>query len=146
MKNSDLERARKIFASGNYTCVLCRGEVTLTSTERGVLPLLDWLDGEKRMAGFSAADKVVGRAAAFLYVLLEAREVYADVMSEGAVDVLSKYGIPFGYGALAEKIINRRGDGFCPMEQAVTGIDSPGQALEAIREKRKLLQQGKPFE
>ena len=56
----------------------------LTSTERGVKPLLQWLDGENRVKGFSAVDKVVGRAAAFLYVLLEVKEVYAGVMSEGA--------------------------------------------------------------
>ena len=43
-------------------------------------------------------DKVVGRAAAFLYVLLEVKEIYAGVMSEGAADVLSKYGICSGYG------------------------------------------------
>lgn len=56
----------------------------LTSTERGVKPLLQWLDGENSVKGFSAVDKVVGRAAAFLYVLLEVKEVYAGVMSEGA--------------------------------------------------------------
>ena len=58
MKNCDLERAREIFDSGDYTCVLCKGEVTLTSTERGVKPLLNWLDGENVLKGFSAADKV----------------------------------------------------------------------------------------
>ena len=75
MKNCDLERAREIFDSGDYTCVLCKGEVTLTSTERGVKPLLNWLDGENVLKGFSAADKVVGRAAAFLYILMEVKEV-----------------------------------------------------------------------
>lgn len=139
MKNDDLERAKQIFASGNYTCVLCRGEAVLTSTERGVKPLLQWLDGEDRVRGFSAVDKVVGRAAAFLYVLLEAKEVYADAMSEGAQEVFSTYGIRFGCGVLAKEIINRKGDGLCPMERAVKGIHNPGQALEAVREEcRKL--------
>ena len=84
-------------------------------------------------------DKVVGRAAAFLYVLLEAKEVYADAMSEGAQEVFSTYGIRFGCGVLAKEIINRKGDGLCPMERAVQGIHNPGQALEAVREEcRKL--------
>lgn len=139
MKNCDLDRAREIFDSGDYTCVLCKGEVTLTSTERGVKPLLNWLDGENAAKGFSAADKVVGRAAAFLYILMEVKEVYAGVMSEGAADVFAKCGIQFGYGVLAKEIINRKGDGICPMEQAVTGIDVPEQALVAVRERcRKL--------
>ena len=93
MKNRDLERAMELFTSGDYTCDLCKGEVTLTSTERGVKPLLQWLDRENSVKGFSAVDKVVGRAAAFLYVLLEVKEIYAGVMSEGAADVFSKYGI-----------------------------------------------------
>ena len=139
MKNSDLEKAKEIFDSGGYTCVLCKGGVTLTSTERGVKPLLKWLDSETGAKGFSAVDKVVGRAAAFLYVLLEVKEVYAHVMSEGAVDVLSKYGIWFVYSVSAKEIINRQGNGICPMEQAVKGIDIPEQALKAVRDKVKEL-------
>lgn len=139
MKNSDLEKAKEIFTSGDYTCVLCKDGATLTSTERGVKPLLKWLDSETSVKRFSAVDKVVGRAAAFLYVLMEVKEVSADVMSEGAVDVLVKYGIRSGYSALTKEIINRQGNGICPMEEAVTGIDIPEQALEAVREKcRKL--------
>lgn len=139
MKNCDLVRAKEIFDSGDYTCVLCKGEATLTSTERGVKPILNWLDDENGAEGFSAVDKVVGRAAAFLYVLLKVKEVYADVMGKGAADVLAKYGIRFGYGVLAKEIINRKGDDICPMEQAVTGIDVPEQALVAVREKIKEL-------
>lgn len=139
MKNRDLEMAMELFTSGDYTCVLCKGEVTLTSTERGVKPLLQWLDRENSVKGFSAVDKVVGRAAAFLYVLLEVKEIYAGVMSEGAADVLSKYGICSGYGVLVKEIINRKGNGICPMEQAVKGADTPEQALEAVREKCRQL-------
>lgn len=133
MKNSELKKAKEIFASGEYTCVLCKGEAVLASTERGIKPLLQWLDGKTDVKGFSAVDRVVGRAAAFLYVLLEVGEVYAGVMSEGAVDVFSKYGIRSGYGVSAKEIMNREGTGICPMEQAVKGIDIPEQALEAVR-------------
>ena len=39
----------------------------------------------------------------------------------------------------AKEIINRQGNGICPMEQAVTGIDILEQALEAVWDKcRKL--------
>ncbi len=135
MKNCDLKRAKEIFGSGDYTCVLCKGEVAFTSTEPGVKPLLNWLDDENVAKGFSAVDRVVGIAAAFLYILLEVKEVYAGVMSEAAADALAKYGIRFSYGVLVKEIINRKGDGICPMEQAVTGIDIPEQALEAVSEK-----------
>lgn len=139
MKNRDLERAMELFTFGDYTCVLCKGEVTLTSTERGVKPLLQWLDRENSVKGFSAVDKVVGRAAAFLYVLLEVKEIYASVMSEDAADVFSKYEICSRYGVLVKEIINRKGNGICPMEQAVKESDTSEQALEAVREKCRQL-------
>lgn len=139
MKNCDLERAKKMFGSNDYTCVLCKGKVTLTSAERGIRPLLNWLNDEYDVKGFSVVDRVVGKAAAFLYILLEVKEVYAGVMSEAAVELFAKYGIQFSYEVLAEEIINRKGDGICPMEQAVTGIDIPKQALRAVMENcRKL--------
>lgn len=135
---SDIERARARLSEGLYTCVMCKAEQTLVSTDRGVKPLLSWLsDGIGE--GFSAADKVVGNGAAFLYVLLKAREVYADVMSKPALDTLTRHGIKVGYGTLCENIINRRGDGICPIEQAVGGITDPNEALTAIRERLKSL-------
>ena len=74
----DLNRARALLTEGGYTCVLCRGEVFHTATHRGVKPLVDWLDSGLDLRGFSAADKVVGRATAFLYVLLGVRAVHAQ--------------------------------------------------------------------
>lgn len=135
---SDIGRARARLSEGSYTCVMCRGEETLTSAERGVRPLLSWLsDGTGE--GFSAADKVVGAGAAFLYVLLGVQEVYAEVMSEPALEVLTRHGIKAEFGALCENIINRRGNGICPIEQAVQGISDPSEALKAIKERLKTL-------
>lgn len=135
---TDIERARASLAQGLYTCVICRGEHTLVSAERGVKPLLSWLsDGIGE--GFSAADRVVGGGAAFLYVLLGAREVYAEVMSKPALSVLKRHGIKAEFGTLCEYIINRAGTGCCPIEEAVRGIDDPAEALKAIRERLKAL-------
>lgn len=35
MKNGDLERAMELFTSGDYTCVLCKGEVCLPVQNAG---------------------------------------------------------------------------------------------------------------
>ena len=128
------EKARELLTSGGYTCVLCLGETVLCSRERGVKPLLGWLDSGKVEVGFSAADKVVGRAAAFLYVLLGASEVYADIMSEPAREVLMAHGVLCEAHQTVPAIRNRAGDGFCPMESAVRDISDPVEALDAIRE------------
>lgn len=133
--SGDPERAKELLGGGAYTCVLCRGEETVVCTERGVKPLLDLLDGGSDLKGFSAADKVVGKAAAFLYVLLGVTEVYSPVMSEAAARVLRENGIEPRCDTLTEKIVNRAGTGICPMEAAVAELSDPSEALRAIRKR-----------
>lgn len=137
----DLEQARRILTEGSYTCVLCRDDSIHTATARGVRPLLDWLDGGLDLKGYSAADKVVGRATAFLYVLLGVKQVHALVMSTPAKNALEENGITALCDREVPGIINRRGDGPCPFEEAVLGISDPTEALTAIRRKQMLLRQ-----
>ncbi len=98
---------------------------------------MDWLAEGADLQGFSAADKVVGKATAFLYVLLGVKEVYASVMSEGAVQVFQKYGITMEAGEVVSAIRNRSNTGFCPMETAVSQCTTPKDAYEAILKKQK---------
>jgi len=79
MRN-DTINARELLLAGHYTCVFCGNGEILTDDRRGVKPLLDLL--EKDLSDFSAADKVVGKAAALLYRLLGIAEIYASVISE----------------------------------------------------------------
>lgn len=130
---TDLERARQLLDGGKYTCVLCRGEIIYTATARGVMPLLRWLEQELDLHGFCAADKVVGKATAYLYCLLGVDTVYARVMSQSAMDLLRKYNVHAVAGEVVPYIINRAGDGQCPMEQAVAQVWDPHDALSAIR-------------
>ncbi len=136
----DLERAKALLPAGEYTCVLCRGEERYTSRLRGVKPLVAWYAAGTQVAGFSAADKVVGKATAFLYVLLGVKELYAGVISRSALAVLEANGIGAQYGTLVENIINRAGDGICPFEEAVLDIRDPDAAYTAIRAKMEKLQ------
>lgn len=95
--------------------------------------------GRKSLAGFSAADKVVGKAAAFFYVLLKVERLYAAVISKHALEVLEFYGVPVEYGELVDAIKNRKGDGFCPMETAVLEINEPDEAVAAVLRKQEEL-------
>ena len=132
---SSSETARRILQEQDYTCVLCAGNVIHTTTSRGVKPLVQLLHQNTDVAGFSAADKVVGRATAFLYCLLGVSRIYARVISRGALDVLQAHGIGVEYDTLAEYIVNRAGDGMCPFEAAVQRIQDPTAALDAIYKK-----------
>lgn len=137
----DLERAKALLESQDYTCVLCNGSLTYHSTQRGVRPLLDWLDSQTDMMGFSAADKVVGQGAAFLYRLLGVRSVYGRIMSVGAVKVLRAGGVDVSWGTLTESIMNRQKNGPCPIELATRNIQEPENALYIIRTTLENLQQ-----
>lgn len=139
---ADLTKAIDTLNGGNYTCVLCKDNTIYKSTERGVKPLIKWLDGNIDLKGFSAADKVVGKAAAFLYILLGVSEVYARVMSEAAIQVFTENGIGCQYDASVKNIINRTNTGICPMEQTVKEISSPTEALAAVRLKLTQLLKG----
>lgn len=130
--SADLERAKEILCSSGSTCVLCRDELTYTTTVRGIRPLVDWLDSGEDTCGFSAADKVVGKAAALMYCLLGVRCVYGAVMSDAAVKVLRRNGIEAYWGRLTDGIRNRAGTGLCPMESATMHIDDPDDALPII--------------
>lgn len=132
---TDLEKARALLVSGDYTCAICRGSDTHTTHQRGVKPLLAWLDDRADLQNASAADRVVGRGAAFLYCLLGVKEVHARVMSRPAAEVLTSHGIGAYADTLVEGIINRKGTGPCPFEEAVMAITDPQEALTAIRKK-----------
>jgi hypothetical protein len=129
---------RQLQENTDFTCVICEADEqlkTYTSTERGVKPLLGWLETKELAVGFAAADRIVGKAAAYLYVLLGAAYVYAPVMSAEALDVFKKYGIDADYDTCPDGIINRVGNGPCPMENAVADVDTPEEALSAIKAK-----------
>lgn len=130
---TDLEKAKTLLRDGEYTVVLCRGDATLTDARRGVAPLLALLDRGEDVSGFAAADKVVGKAAAFLYLRLGVAAVHAAVISAPAYDLLTAYGIDTTYDTLVPAIRNRAGDGFCPMETVTLPLTDPVEAETAIR-------------
>ncbi len=130
-----LSRAKEILEKNNFTCVILKDEFQYTSTSRGVKPLLDWYDDKSDLKDGYAADKVVGKAAAYLYVLLEIKAVYAGVISKPAYKVFQKYNIEIHYDDMVDAIINRNKTGYCPMETAVMDIDTPEEALRAIKKK-----------
>ena len=136
---TDLEHAKQLLDSGSYTCVLCKGTCTYTSTASGIAPMVDFMENGYNLKGFSAADKIVGKAAAMLFVLAGVTALHAHVLSQSAAAVLSAHHIPFSYDTMTEQIINRKGTGLCPMEQAVCGITDLQAAFTAIKAKREAL-------
>ena len=139
----DFQKAKEEYNSGKYTLVICKDEDIIKSDVTGIRPVMTLIDSKKDYKGYSAADKIVGRAAAFLYTLLQVKNLYGETMSKGAVEILKNAGIYYEYKTLTDYIENRQKTGMCPMDEAVKDIDNPKDAYEAIRNKIKLLQSQK---
>ena len=131
---SDLDRAKELL-NGQNTCVLVSGEKVIVSTKSGIRPMMDFIGEKVDLKGFSVADKIVGKAAAMLFVLAGIKNVYGEVMSRSGLDFLKEHGVSAEYKTLAENIINRAGTGICPMEQTVSDIDDVAVAYTKLKEK-----------
>jgi hypothetical protein len=138
----DLKKAIEVLDEG-HSCALVRGDKIYTSDADGIKPLNWWLRDGFVFNGYSAADKVVGRAAAFLYVLLQVKEIYAEVLSESAFEILERYQIAYSCGKTVPYILNRRGNDLCPMEKIALLHEDPQDAYAALKRKIAELMAGK---
>lgn len=131
--NRDLENCKSVLHEGGYTCVVHQNGQLYTATERGIRPLMGWLEsGVLRDAVL--ADKVIGKAAAFLLEKGGAKAIYADVISDPAAEVLARAEIAYSFQIKVPYIRNRAGDGVCPMENAVLDIRTADEAYQKLQE------------
>lgn len=124
-----LTLAKELLKQGK-TLVLLSKDSVFTDEGRGIARLAAVAESGARYE--VAADTIVGRAAALLYLLLGVKAVYAETCSKGALKILREKNIVVEYSCLAETIRNRTNTGLCPMEQAVEGIDDEHEALKAV--------------
>ena len=125
LKDILIEQNCSIVASNGYT-----------SFESGIKPVIFKLNENIHyFEGLSVADKIIGKASAMLLTLSGVKEVYAMVLSKSGQEIFEKYGVKYEYGELVDYIVNRKGDGMCPMELTVKDIDDLNEAYEALNKK-----------
>lgn len=105
---------------------------------RGISDLMQLLSNSPDMLnGAELGDKVVGKAAAALMILGNIKAVYADTISEPALQlfdsVTSEIDVNFHHHV--EYITNRTQTGWCPMELACKEAKTPQECLEKIKAK-----------
>lgn len=128
-----MERIIDMLHSGNHSCVVENGGVTTAFSGRGVSDLYDMVKNRPEMLrGAAVADKVIGKAAAALLVLGGVGRVYADVISEPALELLSGAGVETCFGQTVPVIKNRAQTGWCPLETICRGEESAAGILPLI--------------
>lgn len=131
---NDIDIAKREL-EGHSIC-LCRNGEFLTDDGRGISPMMNFIAEGKDLTGFSAADVIVGKAAAMLFVKAGIVCVHGKVMSAAGKDFLDSHDIPNTFDELTDKIINRQGTDICPMEKTVSSLDDIEEGYAALAAKR----------
>lgn len=106
---------------------------TVEFRRQGVVDLFTLVTSHPEfLRGGMLADRVVGRGAALLAVYGGVSEVFAYVMSESALRVLNAFDVKASYARLQPHIVNRTGDGICPVELLTAEVDSPREAVAVV--------------
>lgn len=136
----NLENALNLLEKNNDAIVVINNDRIFESKNQGVSTLIDLLENNKELLyGASVCDKVVGKAAAFLFCLGKIKELHAKIISEPAIEVVEKNGISLTFDKKVKNIQNRDKTDLCPMEKCTLDIDNGIDALNSIKQKIQAL-------
>lgn len=130
----DIDIAKNILKDEELALVVVKdGEVIYKSNGRGIKPLYTAHSEMKNsLKGASIADKVIGKAAAMICADAEIHELYADLISKNALEVLEEAEISTSYGLAVPAIKNRDQSGLCPMENLSLKAENIDELLTGI--------------
>lgn len=128
-----LKRMTEILHKEECSCVVEGNGGRFIGRSRGVSDLWRLLrTNPEVLDGATVADKVVGKGAAAIMAVGNVAEVYADVISRHALELLEKESISIEYGNLVPDIVNRAGTGLCPVETLCRDCTTPGECIPKI--------------
>jgi len=124
MIKSDIDLAKELLVKEHLNiCIVRDGLVVFKSKNRGIQPMYkavtDCLD---QLENASVADRVIGRAAALLAIYSKVSNVYSDVISDNAVDLLQAHDIHVSHKVQVTNIKNRDKTDLCPIEKLSSTI------------------------
>lgn len=130
----DIEIAIKYLKEYNLAIAAVKnGELIYKSKEKGIKPMYFLATKMKEITkGASIADKVIGKGAAMLCRYIGVKEVYAQLISDSAMDQLQKGNIVYTYGEACPHIKNRNKTDMCPIEKIATDVDDMEILIERI--------------
>ena len=130
MTKEQKEQTIGLLFAEKCSCVVRNGDEVRIFRERGVKDLYRLLREEPQLLdGAFVADKVVGKGAAALMILGGVDELFADVVSRAALDLLAAAGKAVAYTVAVPHIINRADDGICPVERLCAEAQTAGECL-----------------
>lgn len=102
-------------------------------THNGVVDLYKLLiSNPSALRNATLVDRVIGRGAALLMVAGGVSHVHGLTMSTGAIQLLKDASVDVSFDKVVDYIINRAGDGRCPVETATINTSDPNEAITII--------------
>lgn len=130
----DIASLTDILHSEKCSCVIYNHGSISRFHQRGVKDLYELLTGNPAILnGAIIADKVIGKGAAALMIVGKVKSVYADVISNPALELLVKADVPVKYAMCVSNIINRAGTGICPVETLCLGCKTAEECIPNIQ-------------
>ncbi|HOB82267.1 MAG TPA: ECF transporter S component [Peptococcaceae bacterium] len=136
LKMLSLAKAIQMIKDGKVSCVIIKNdEIIRTASGQGISPLITIFEEEPELLKDSyVVDKLIGKAAAIVLVLGGAKRAYGELMSAAARDYLTGHDCGVSFGQLIDKVINRTGDGICPLEESVFDVEDPETGYHILKD------------
>lgn len=136
----EIQELKKLLFNHNYTLVAYIDGNIYTSHLKGVAPVLNPMkENTDFFKNAIVVDRVVGKAAAMLFAKSDIQRLHTHIISFHAIEILDQYHIECSYDECVDYIINRQGNGMCPMEKTVLHIDDLDEAFVALCQKQEEL-------
>lgn len=131
----DLDVARQRLEQQNFVLVVAKGGRVIFETKSpGIRGLLETLRQHgDHMKGSSAADKIVGKAAALLLVYSGVEAVFALTASDGGIQVLEDHGVFHMYRRRVPCILDSLKVDVCPFEKLTADVSDPKEAFKILK-------------
>ena len=135
MENRDLELAKLKLNEDDLSLVIVKnGEVIFETSKQGISGFLQALEKQdKNLVAASAADKIVGVAAAMLCVYAGVSSVFALTISEAGIRVLEDNNIVCVFEKKVSNILNRSKTDVCPFEKMAMSSGSSDEAYVKLK-------------
>jgi hypothetical protein len=131
----DIELARSLLEEKKLNLVIVKKrQVLFSSRESGVAPFFRAVENmEDDLHNAAAADRIVGLAVAMLCLHVRIAAVYADIVSQGALDMLKKQGVTISSKSIVPHIFDYDGTDLCPFEKLAQSCQEPSQLFAALQ-------------
>jgi len=135
VEDQDLEFAKlKLIEEDLSLVIVKRGNVIFETKKQGISGFLQAIEKlDKNLVAASAADKIVGVAAAMLCVYAGVASVFALTISEGGIRLLEDNNIAYLFEKKVSNILNRDKNDVCPFEKLAMASGSAEEAYVKLK-------------